>query len=137
MNQVSRLFVRALLTTVGWAIGGYLIAWAILAIGALIGAGDFGFPDDPLGFLSVVVGAMVFVLLSAVLLASGSTWAASRRAMAVVGALAMLGGFVVFELVAAGGGLAVVGESPDTVLVVILVGAVLGWCSLAIGGVRE
>lgn len=137
MSGISRLATRTLFTALGWAIGGYLIAWALLGLDALAGTGAMGFPDDPFAFLTVVIGGLIFVILSAALLATGNRRVASRRVMAVIGAVAMLSSVLVVELVLAGGTLGLFGEAPGTLLMALGVGAVLGWLSLAIGGVRE
>ncbi|SRR6056297_2530293 len=137
MSGFPRLATRTLFTALGWAIGGYLIAWLLLMVDAITGAGVMGFPDDPFAFLTVVIGGLIFVILSTVLLASGSRRVASRRVMAVIGAVAMLSSVLVVEAVLAGGTLGLFGEAPGTLLMALGVGAVLGWLSLAIGGVRE
>ncbi|HKK94113.1 MAG TPA: hypothetical protein VJ925_11815 [Longimicrobiales bacterium] len=137
MSGIPRLAARTLLTALGWAVGGFLIAWALLTFDALTGAGAMGVPVDPFALLTVVIGGVLFVILSGALLASGSRRAVSRRVMAVVGAAAMLAAVLVVELVLAGGMLGLFGEAPGTLLMALGVGAVLGWVSLAIGGVRE
>jgi len=137
MSGFPRLATRTLFTALGWAIGGYLIAWVLLTLDALTGSGTVGLPDDPIAFLTVVAGSVIFVALSAVLLASGSRHGASRRVMAVVGAVAALGGLLVVDVLVSGGSLGILGEAPGVLLMALGVGAVLGWCSLAVGGVRE
>jgi hypothetical protein len=127
------------LTAAGWAVGGYLLGGvSATVIGGGIGAlGESGRLIDPAWTPLAAGGGALFALVAAALRASGSRISASSRALAVVGAGAMLVVMLVVGWRTAGEAFGVVDGAPWLVWSAVLQGAVFGWVTLAVGGARE
>jgi|GEM_PF-6580528 len=134
---MTGLLKRMIMTSAGWAVGGFVVAVLLLAVESLTSSGVSGFSTDPYAFTISLIGGAVFAVLAAALRASGSFSVASRPVHAVLGAVAMLAALLIVDAVGAGSPLAILEGAPYLVWISLGIGAVLGWCTLAVGGARE
>ena len=141
---MTRLIVRSLLTAAGWGVGSTVLAWAYAVADRFpsqgFDAGVHALFNMPMEWPWLAIGGVagaVFALAAAAMRANGVRASASRRAMALLGAATMVPGVAAFTAAAGAPPFEVFSVMPRLGLLAVAIGAVLGWCTLAIGGARE
>lgn len=141
---MGRLIVRSLLTAVGWGVGAMVLGWAFVVAERFQSQGfDAGMRAlrslslEPEWFALGAVAGALFTLVAAGLRATGRRASASRRTMAFVGAAAMVPAVVALTVAMGGPPFDLFIALPPLGLLAVAIGAVLGWCPLAVGAARE
>jgi len=134
---MNRFIVRMLLTGAAWAVVGSAVVGAVLALGSAFGVAFDEVPDALAWFPVAGLGGVVFASASTALRASGHRWSSSRRVLGVIGAVALVAAVLIVDGRLDGALFGGAVASRQILWFVLVIGAVLGSGTLAVGGARE